>query len=98
MFIAIKKDYNENNNNIQVKILGVFSNIDDAFNIAQAHSNKVFDLIDINDEKNDTWQVEYNKHNHKYQIIIYKIDDNIYDEIEILNTKIPNTLGYSFTW
>ena len=96
MFIVIKKDYTLATNNIRMCIIGVFNTQDEAINIAQAHSIQVLELIN---DKEKIWQVEYEKRGHKYQIIVYEIFDNSCDEIELLNAKLNNNmLGYAFTW
>ena len=98
MFVVIKEDYDIKRDNLQIKVLGVFSDKGIAFSLAEKHSMIPFKNDAKSDEEKVYWFVEYQKRDHKYLVGIHKVEDNVFDEVEVLNVKLGAKLGYAFTW
>lgn len=100
MFIILKKDFNEKTQTAQIKLLGVFSRKEDAFGLADKHSAIGFNNdAGVDEEDTKQWSVSYTSRNHNYLIEVHNVNDDHFDEVEILNSKVnPGALGYAFTW
>ena len=100
MYAVIKKDFNNKTQMAQVKLIGIFTNKSDAFALADKHSAIGFNNDAEADDTNYTcWSANYEKRDHAYLVEVHQVNDNHFDEIELLNIKIgTDKLGYAFTW